>query len=81
MKTVNFDEPIPYMNYRLNGVQRISKKELEDGRLYWICFDHISGKRTFRDEYNLILEKKSTLPSACRNFIIKQSKEWLSEEK
>lgn len=78
---INFDESIPYRNYRPNEVSRPTKQELEAARLHWICFNHIAGKRTFRDEYNLILEKKSTLPAACRKFIIEEAKGWPPEQK
>jgi len=57
-----------------------TKQEIEMARLYWKCYNHVAGKRTFRDEYNLILEKKSELPVACRNFIILMSETWPNEE-
>ena len=33
---------------------------------------HINGKRSFRDEYELVLAKKSGLTSACRKILIKR---------
>ena len=56
-----------------------SKQEREAYRIHKQCFDHIAGKRSFRDEYNLIMAKKSTLPAACRNFIVEQAKGWEEE--
>jgi len=39
-------------------------------RVHWRIFDHINSKRTLRDEYHLILAKKSTLPRLCRDYVI-----------
>lgn len=33
-------------------------------------FDHISGKRSLRDEYELILNKKSLLSRRCRDYVV-----------
>lgn len=43
----------------------------EEDRIYEKIFNHINGIRTFRDEYNLILAKKSTLPRKCRDYLVK----------
>jgi hypothetical protein len=46
--------------------QKMKEKE---HNIHWKVFDHISGKRTLRDEYDLIKEKKSTLSKTCRDYV------------
>lgn len=77
---INFDEPIIIRNYRPDETDRPTKQERENHRIFVAIYNHINGKRTLHDEYNLILEKKSTLPAVCRNFIIEEAKSWPSEK-
>ncbi len=42
----------------------------ERDRNYMTIMDHINGKRTLRDEYDLVQLKKSTLSSSCRKLLI-----------
>ena len=43
----------------------------KEQRLYWSCFEYVSDNiRSFKDEYDLILEKKSTLSKSQRDYII-----------
>lgn len=43
-----------------NPITRMSKEVL----------DHIGGKRTLQDEYELIKQKKSQLPKRLRDFVV-----------
>lgn len=49
---------------------KTQKEHASQTRIHWIVFGHISGKRTLRDEYNLIKNKTSTLPRTCRDYVI-----------
>ncbi len=61
--------PYPKSVYRKHNDTEEKRTERES-RLYWAIYDHITGKRTFRDEYVLVLEKKSTLSKAQREYLI-----------
>ena len=37
--------------------------------------DHIDGKRTMREEYDLVKSKESTLPHSMRQFVLELFKE------
>jgi MinD-like ATPase involved in chromosome partitioning or flagellar assembly len=43
--------------------------------LFRKIYNHINGKRSLRDEYNLIIERKSTLTSACRKYLLQKFEE------
>jgi hypothetical protein len=43
----------------------------KEDRMYWTIRDHIDGKRSLQDEYNLVKEKKSTLSRTLRDFLVK----------
>jgi hypothetical protein len=43
----------------------------KEDRMYWEIRDHIDGKRSLQDEYDLIKAKKSTLSRALRDFLVK----------
>lgn len=51
-----------------------TKEQIEHDKLirrHWRVYDHISKhQRTLREEYHLILQRKSTLPKAERNYVI-----------
>jgi hypothetical protein len=42
-------------------------------------FNHINGTKTMRDEYRLVLEKKSKLSRACRDYLINYFEELKQE--
>ena len=58
--------------YKYPYIQENEKFTDKEHRLYWEIYDYLNGKRSFRDEYNLILEKKSELSKAQRDYLIKQ---------
>ena len=58
----------------------ISPDRVKEERLWNAIYDHISGKRTLREEYNLIKEKKSTLPAAHRAYVVKLIEETKNTE-
>ena len=43
----------------------------KEDRMYWEIRDHIDGKRSLQDEYDLVKAKKSTLSRALRDFLVK----------
>lgn len=43
----------------------------KEDRMYWTIRDHIDGKRSLQDEYDLVKAKKSTLSRALRDFLVK----------
>lgn len=48
------------------------KPDAED-RLYNTCLDHTwKNLRTFRQEYELIIQKKSQLPRSCRDYLVRR---------
>lgn len=47
-----------------------TKVERKWGACKFEALNHINGKRTLRDEYNLILEKKSELSKSCRDWVV-----------
>ena len=52
--------------------QIFTKEQLADMRRYEEVIKHISGKRSFKDEYELILQKKSTLTKSQRDWLVDQ---------
>lgn len=50
----------------------ITPEQKEYSKNLRALYNHIDGKRTPRDEYNLIKEKKSKLPRSVRDWVIKQ---------
>ena len=52
--------------------QIFTKEQLADMRRYDEVTKYISGKRSFKDEYELILQKKSTLTKSQRDWLIDQ---------
>lgn len=60
-----------YFEHLKNGViQEEKSRPTKEERIFDKVYNHIEGKRTLRDEYNLINEKKSTLPKACRDYVV-----------
>lgn len=49
-----------------------TKEQLSDMRRYDEVIKHISGKSSFKDEYELVLQKKSTLTKSQREWLINQ---------
>lgn len=49
------------------------KRTIEE-RLYDEVMSHINGKRSLREEYDLIMQKKSELSARCREWVIKNVK-------
>ena len=43
----------------------------KEDKMYWEIRDHIDGKRSLQDEYDLVKAKKSTLSRALRDFLVK----------
>ena len=43
----------------------------KEDKMYWEIRDHIDGKRSLQDEYDLVKTKKSTLSRALRDFLVK----------
>ena len=52
--------------------QIFSKDELKDVRLRNIILKHIERKRSLKDEYELIKQKKSKLTKSQRDYLINQ---------
>ena len=54
------------------------KEERRNDRIYWEIFDHVNGKRTFREEYELVKQKKSGLSARCKKYLINafENKDW-----
>lgn len=50
--------------------QIFSKEELKDIRLWEGILKHIERKRSFKDEYELIKQKKSKLTKSQRDYLI-----------
>lgn len=60
-------ENTEWSNMPYTKEQREHKKLV---KIHWKVFDHISGKRSLLDEYDLIKLKKSTLTKICRSYVI-----------
>jgi len=43
----------------------------KEDRMYWEIRNHIDGKRSLQDEYDLVKAKKSTLSRVLRDFLVK----------
>jgi hypothetical protein len=43
----------------------------KEDRMYWEIRNHIDGKRSLQDEYDLVKAKKSTLSRTLRDFLVK----------
>ena len=51
-----------------------------EDRLYARCREHCAANmRTWRDEYELIKQKKSTMSSACRAYLLTEFEKFLNE--
>lgn len=51
-----------------------SKEKIKDIRLFESIKNHIERKRSFKDEYELIKQKKSKLTKSQRDYLINQFK-------
>jgi hypothetical protein len=52
-----------------------TEKNLNEDNVWKIIYEHISGKRTLREEFDLIKSKKSELPKKCRDYVVKVFKD------
>jgi hypothetical protein len=43
----------------------------KEDKMYWEIRNHIDGKRSLQDEYDLVKAKKSTLSRVLRDFLVK----------
>lgn len=59
-------------NIFLNQNLEFTKKEKDYFRKREQVYNHINAKRTLRDEINLIIQKKSELPSSLRKFVLEE---------
>ncbi len=54
----------------------------KEQKMAWEIYDHIAAnRRTLRDEYNLIQQKKSTLSRRLRDFVVELIEVYEEEEK
>lgn len=51
-------------------LQESTKEERKWSSCKHEVMKHINGRKTLRDEYNLILEKKSELSKSCRDWVV-----------
>lgn len=60
-----------WSNQPITDEQKAEKKANDlEKRIWYEIMDHISGKRTLRDEYFLAKQRKSGLSSRCRRLLI-----------
>jgi len=60
--------PIQIQTFKSESEQRIINR---NHTLYWAIWDHCEkNRRTWRDEYNLVLEKKSELTRSQREYLV-----------
>lgn len=57
-----------------------AKEERRLNRIYKEILEHINGKRTLQDEYNLIKNKQSGMSARCKKFLVDLIENFKTEE-